>query len=167
MLDKNISDMLHAIKQLDFITAEEFPQAKIQDKILKVMAQIPRAMFVSTEQQSRAYLNHPLPIGYNQTISQPYIVALMTSLLDINNTSIVLEIGTGSGYQAAILSRIATHVYSIEVVEELSNQAKQIFADHNFTNITSMCGNGYNGWPGKIQFDAIIVTAAAKKMQSN
>ena len=121
----------------------------------------PRHEFVSKKLVKKAYLNRPLSIGYGQTISQPFIVALMTELIDLKPEHVVLEIGTGSGYQAAILSEIVDQVYTIEIIEELGDQAAQVFVDFGYKNIQSRIGDGYYGWEEHAPFDAIIVTAAA------
>jgi len=126
-----------------------------------VMGNVPRHEFVPQNLQSRAYDNLPLPIGYGQTISQPYIVALMTDLLELEEPDVVLEVGTGSGYQAAVLSGLVTQVYTIEIINELSKTAGSRLQRLGFENIETKLGDGYNGWPGHAPFDAIIVTAAA------
>ena len=125
------------------------------------MAEVDRENFVSPQYLPFAYDNGPLPIGYGQTISQPYIVALMTDLLDLTAESIVLEVGTGSGYQAAVLSRLAKQVYSIERVKELAESAGERLKDLGYDNIEIRNQDGYMGWQEKAPFDGIIVTAAA------
>jgi protein-L-isoaspartate(D-aspartate) O-methyltransferase len=122
---------------------------------------VPREHFVRGGDEEAAYLNMPLPIGYGQTISQPYIVALMTDLLDLKGDERVLEVGTGSGYQAAILSALAREVYSIEVVEPLAAAAAAKLARLGYRNVEVRAGDGAKGWPEKAPFDAIVVTAAA------
>jgi protein-L-isoaspartate(D-aspartate) O-methyltransferase len=129
--------------------------------VLDAMRTTPRHRFVSTELESHAYDDRPLPIGYGQTISQPYIVARMTELLEPKKAHRVLEIGTGSGYQAAILSPLVARVYTIEIIEPLGNAARQRLADLGYTNIEVRVGDGYFGWPEQAPFDCIIVTAAA------
>ena len=124
------------------------------------MAEVVRENFVSTEYLPFAYDNGPLPIGFGQTISQPYIVALMTDLLQLTTESVVLEIGTGSGYQAAILSKLAKKIYTIERVKELAESAKERLKYLGYENIEVQCRNGYIGWQDKAPFDGIIVTAA-------
>jgi len=133
----------------------------LDNRVMDVMRQVPREKFVPSDMRSAAFNNGALPIGYGQTISQPYIVALMTDLLDLNPASVVLEIGTGSGYQAAILSLLAGQVYSIEKVPELAQAAQQRLRDLGYDNIETRCSNGYLGWPEKAPFDGIVVTAAA------
>ncbi len=130
--------------------------------VLAAMRDVPRHEFVPAEVQASAYGDHPLPIGHGQTISQPYIVALMTQLLDPQPDDRVLEIGTGSGYQAAVLARIVAHVYSIEIVEELARRATATFNRLAIANITVRSGNGHRGWPEEAPFDAVIVTCAPR-----
>lgn len=129
-------------------------------KVLKAMRTVRRHEFIPRHQLSSAYEDHPLPIGHGQTISQPYIVALMTELCELNGSEKVLEIGTGSGYQAAILAEIAKEVYSIELLEPLATQARKRLENLGYKNITIRCGDGYAGWPEKAPFDVIILTAA-------
>ncbi|MFP4687216.1 MAG: protein-L-isoaspartate(D-aspartate) O-methyltransferase [bacterium] len=128
---------------------------------LKTIAETPRHKFVRTGNRHRAYKNRALPIGHGQTISQPYIVALMNQLAEIRPGDIVLEIGTGSGYHAATLAVYADTVYSIEIVEPLAERAAEKFKKLNYENIISRQGDGYYGWPEKGPFDSIVVTAAA------
>ena len=132
--------------------------------VLRVMKNTPRHLFVPNEVSHLAYDDHPLPIGYNQTISQPYIVGLMTGLLELSGDEVVLEIGTGSGYQAAILSQLVSECFSIEVVEELAKSSKKTLSDLGYNNVTVKWGDGYQGWPEKAPFDAIIVTAAPEEI---
>ena len=128
--------------------------------VLRVMRMTPRHLFVPPNVRSMAYEDHPVPIGYGATISQPYIVALMTELLAPSKKHRILEIGTGSGYQAAILGQLAREVYSIEIVPELASAAAQTLRDLCYNNITVRQGDGYKGWPERAPFDAIILTAA-------
>jgi len=132
----------------------------LDPRVLAAMAKVPRHEFVPEDQKSHAYENRPLPIGYGQTISQPYIVAIMTDILQTTPDSVVLEIGTGSGYQAAILSALVKQVYSIEIVAPLGEQAKQRLARLGYDNVEVRIGDGYYGWPEHAPFDAIVVTAA-------
>ncbi len=129
-------------------------------RVLNAMNTVPRHRFVPERYQHEAYDDHPLPIGYNQTISQPFIVALMTELLDPQPDEKVLEIGTGSGYQAAILSQLVKEVYSIEIVEELAASAEAALSGLSYDNVHVKAGDGYQGWPDHAPFDAIIVTCA-------
>ena len=128
--------------------------------VIAAMRKVPREQFVPTDQQPHAYQDRPLPIGYQQTISQPYIVAYMTQVLQLTPASRVLEIGTGSGYQAAILGEIVSSVFSIEIVPELSEQASNTLTKLGYDNVHVRQGDGYAGWPDQAPFDAIIVTAA-------
>ncbi len=129
-------------------------------RVLEAMRTIPRHKFVPEEQNRSAYDDKPLTIGHGQTISQPYIVALMSELCDLRGKEKVLEIGTGSGYQAAILGTLAAEVYSIEIHEELSKRAGRILKELGFANIHLIVGSGYNGLPEEMPFDAVILTAA-------
>jgi protein-L-isoaspartate(D-aspartate) O-methyltransferase len=129
-------------------------------RVLLAMEQVPRHLFVPAGERRQAYEDHPLPIGGGQTISQPYVVALMTALLDLTPQSRVLEIGTGSGYQAAVLSRLAGEVYSVEIVPELGARARDTLARLGYGNVHVRIGDGYRGWPEAAPFDAILLTAA-------
>jgi len=131
-----------------------------EQRLIDVMKAVPRHLFVPEGQRAAAYEDHPLPIGYGQTISAPSIVGIMTEALRPKPTDRVLEIGTGSGYQAAVLAKLVRHVYSIEILEELATTAKQRLADMGYANITVRHGDGYLGWPEHAPFDAIIVTCA-------
>ena len=124
------------------------------------MAKVPRHEFVPVEVQDYAYLNRPLPIGFDKTISQPLIVAVMTDLLDVKPDDTVLEIGTGLGYQSAVLAELAGKVYSVEIIDELAQAAVQRLKRRRYTNIAVRVGNGYYGWPEHAPFDKVIVTAA-------
>jgi protein-L-isoaspartate(D-aspartate) O-methyltransferase len=128
--------------------------------VLDAMCSVPRHLFVPEAYRSRAYEDGPLPIGHNQTISQPYIVALMTELLDLQPGERVLEVGTGSGYQAAVLAEIADSVYTIEIVKPLADRAREILDSIGYNNIKAMHGDGYQGYEEAAPYDAIIVTAA-------
>jgi len=132
--------------------------------VLKVMADMPREKFIPDDCLEQAYCDGPLPVGYGQTISQPYIVALMTQELKVNKDCEVLEIGTGSGYQAAILAKLAKEVFTIERIEHLSMKAQKILAEMNITNVKFHIGDGTCGWLENKQFDRIIITAAASDM---
>ena len=135
-----------------------------QDSVLQAMNEVPRHLFVPEEQRSRAYEDHPLPIGYEQTISQPYIVALMTELLELEGDEKVLEIGTGSGYQAAVLAGLAAKVFSIEIVRPLAERAASDLARLGYDNVQVRAGDGFVGWPIEAPFDAIILTAAPPRI---
>ncbi len=130
------------------------------ERLLEAMFKVKRHLFVPAHLQNLAYSDGPLPIGEGQTISQPYIVAIMTELLNLNGDEKVLEIGTGSGYQAAILAELAKEVYTIEILEPLAEQSEKILNDLGYENITIKCGDGYRGWEEHAPFDAIIVTCA-------
>ena len=135
--------------------------------VLRVMREVPRHEFVSPEYLDQAYEDHPLPIGYGQTISQPYIVAWMTELLELQPGEKVLEIGTGSGYQAAVLAELGyVEVYSIEIVPELASSAQERLDALGYTDLSVRQGDGYYGWPEEAPFDAIIVTAAPDHLPS-
>lgn len=127
---------------------------------LQAMKKVPRHLFVPKGWQEEAYTDQPLPIGNNQTISQPYIVAFMTSAIDVNSRDRVLEIGTGSGYQAAVLAEIADSVYTIEIIDQLYYTAKKVLKETGYSNIHLKLGDGYAGWPEFAPFDKILVTAA-------
>ena len=129
-------------------------------RVLSAMLKVERHLFVPKEYQNSAYSDQPLPIGEGQTISQPYIVALMTELLELKGGEKVLEVGTGSGYQAAILAELAKEVYTIEIIETLATSAKKLLLELGYQNITVKAGDGYLGWPEAAPFDAIIVTCA-------
>ncbi len=129
-------------------------------KVLKVMKETPRSLFVPETLHQRAYSDHPLPIGHDQTISQPYIVALMTQELELNGAEKVLEIGTGSGYQSAILSKLSQRVFSIERIQSLAIKARQILEGLDIHNVSIKCANGYYGWKEYAPFDRIMITAA-------
>ena len=131
------------------------------DAVLAAMNTVERHRMVPTSQLPYAYENRPLPIGHGQTISQPYIVALMTELIVPDADDVVLEVGTGSGYQAAILAELVEHVYSIEIIAALATQAERRLESMGYDNITTKLGDGYFGWDEKGPFDAIVVTAAA------
>ena len=133
----------------------------VRDKrVLEVMRRVKRHLFVPQNYKVQAYADHPLPIGEGQTISQPYIVALMTELLALKGNEKVLEIGTGSGYQAAILAELSKEVYTIEILEPLAKAAEKLLKELGYSNIYVKCGDGFLGWPDKAPFDAIIVTCA-------
>ena len=129
-------------------------------RVLSAMTAVPRHWFVPRKLHHQAYADHPLPIGEGQTISQPYIVALMTGELDFKGDEKVLEIGTGSGYQAAVLAKVAAEVYSIEIKEKLHRKATATLASSGFDNVLTLRADGYFGWPAKAPFDCIMITAA-------
>jgi protein-L-isoaspartate(D-aspartate) O-methyltransferase len=133
----------------------------IDPQVLKAMRQVPRHLLVPEDVRAQAYRNTPLPIGHEQTISQPYIVALMTDLLDARPGHKVLEVGTGSGYQAAVLAHLVGQVYTIEIVEPLAKRAGEQLQALGYDNVSVRAGDGYAGWPSQAPFDRIIVTAGA------
>ena len=141
-------------------TANWTGRAAISPRVMAAIARVPRHAFVSASDHAFAYINRPLSIGYGQTISQPYIVAIMTDLLDLDEGDRVLEIGCGSGYQAAILAETAGEVYSVEVVPELAEEARMRLARLNYANVHIKVADGYGGWPDWAPFDGIIVTSA-------
>jgi protein-L-isoaspartate(D-aspartate) O-methyltransferase len=128
--------------------------------VLAALEAVPRHRFVGGDRQAEAYADHPLPIGDGQTISQPYMVALMTSLLELRPGARVLEIGTGSGYQAAVLAQVAEEVYTIEILAPLAERSRRTLADLGFRNVQVRTGDGFKGWPEAAPFDGILVTAA-------
>ena len=134
------------------------------ERVLEAMRLVPRHRFVPQEQRSAAYQDRPLPIGDGQTISQPYVVALMSELLDLRGGEKVLEIGAGSGYQAAVLSLLAAEVYTIEIIPALAARAKETLARLGYRNVSVTAGDGFFGWEEKGPFDAILITAAAEKI---
>lgn len=144
---------------------ENYPYNPVKDKkVLAAMRRVPRHRFVPEEFQDLAYRNSPLAIGYKQTISQPVIVAHMTELLDIQPDDRILEIGTGSGYQAAVLGELCQHVYTMEIVSPLGKRAKQLLKELGYEQVRVKIGNGYLGWPEEAPFDKIIVTCAPDKI---
>ena len=138
------------------LKARDITNARVLDAMLKV----PRHLFVPASQQDHAYIDSPLPIGHDQTISQPYIVAFMTQALDVQPDDRVLEIGTGSGYQAAILAELAREVYTIEIIAPLADRARQTLASLGYRRVQVRTGNGYLGWPEHAPYDRVMVTAA-------
>jgi protein-L-isoaspartate(D-aspartate) O-methyltransferase len=134
---------------------------RLDPRVMEAMGSVPRHRFVPEGQEPQAYQNRPLPIGHGQTISQPYIVALMTDLLKLRKEDRVLEVGTGSGYQAAVLSVLVKAVYSIEIVKPLAEEAAQRLTRLGYANVQVRAGDGYGGWPEHAPFDAIMVTAGA------
>jgi protein-L-isoaspartate(D-aspartate) O-methyltransferase len=142
-------------------TAGETGRTAFSPRVMNAMAKVERHRFVAAGDEAHAYRNTPLAIGSGQTISQPYIVALMSDLMNINSGDKVLEIGTGSGYQAAVLAELSSTVYTIEIVEPLGRVAAQRLAAAGYRNVVTRIGDGYQGWPEAAPFDAIMVTAAA------
>jgi len=145
-------------------TRSETGLARMSPAVRAAIGKVERHRLVPPGEVSRAYRNHPLPIGSGQTISQPYIVALSADLSGIDSSSTVLDVGTGSGYQAAVLAEIAERVYSIELIESLGRSAAQRLEELGYRNVEVGIGDGYKGWPEKAPFDAIVVTAAAPRV---
>lgn len=158
---KELMDLINTIKMEAKLTADSTGRPEFSERVYQAMRDTPRHLFVDEALRTSAYEDRPLPIGYGQTISQPYIVALMTDFLDLDKNDRILEIGTGSGYQAAILSRLAKEVYSIEIVKELAENAKKRIGTLGLKNVTVKQGDGYFGWIEHSPFNGIIVTAAA------
>lgn len=153
--------MIEAIKDDVKRTSRMIGKKALGGDVMQAMAKVPRHEFVPVDQRPFAYKNRPLSIGYGQTISQPYIVALMTDLLNLTQTDRVLEVGTGSGYQAAVLAELTARVYSIEIIKELGEQAERRLKRLGYKNIEVRVGDGYYGWKAHGPYDGIIVTAAA------
>jgi len=145
-------------------TASFTGRKRLSGAVLTAIGRIPREDYVGEADRARAYVNRPLPIGHGQTISQPFIVALMTELIDPRPGQTVLEIGTGSGYQAAVLAELVAHVYSVEVVEELASRAADRLEAEGVANVTVRHGDGAEGWPEHAPYDGIVVTAAAREI---
>jgi protein-L-isoaspartate(D-aspartate) O-methyltransferase len=145
-------------------TRAETGLARMSPTVRAALGKVERHRLVPPAEASRAYRNHPLPIGAGQTISQPYIVALSTDLLQLDSGSVVLDVGTGSGYQAAVLAEIAAQVFSVEIVESLGREAAGRLQELGYRNVEVRIGDGYKGWPEKAPFDAIVVTAAAPEV---
>ena len=152
--------MLGEIAAETIYVSAHIGKAALDARVMEAMDKVPRHEFVPVELRPYAYANSPLPIGFEKTISQPFIVALMTDLLDLCAEDTVLEIGTGLGYQSAILAELARKVYSIEVIEELAKQAQRRLNRLGYANIVLRIANGYHGWPEHAPFDKVIVTAA-------
>ena len=158
--DKKISTDMWDLKRNKMVESQIKMRGIDDSSVLEAMRKVPRHEFVPKENRKYSYEDYPLPIGYNQTISQPSIVAAMTEALELTPEKKVLEIGTGSGYQAAVLAEIVHKVYSIEIVPELAKRAGEILKQLNYTNVNIRTGDGYIGWPEEAPFDTIIVTCA-------
>jgi protein-L-isoaspartate(D-aspartate) O-methyltransferase len=152
-------EMVAAIRAIAEHLAAEIGKPTLDDRVLRAMAKVPRHEFVPVEVQAYAYLNRPLPIGFDKTISQPLMVAVMTDLAEPKPDDVVLEIGTGLGYQSAILGELVRKVYSVEIIDELAQRAVRQLK--SYANVEVRLGNGYFGWPEHAPFDKVIVTAAA------
>ncbi|MCO8309466.1 protein-L-isoaspartate(D-aspartate) O-methyltransferase [Pseudomonas mandelii] len=153
--------MVREIANMSSITRDDTGRVEFAAPVMAAMAKVPRHKFVPPDEVPYAYENRPLPIGYGQTISQPYIVALMTDLTQVGPGDVVLEIGTGSGYQAAILAELAQAVYTMEIIEPLAVQARERLGRLGYAKVQARLGDGYHGWPEHGPYDAILVTAAA------
>lgn len=156
--------MLQAIQSSVRDSANYTGRSELSEPVMAAMASVAREEFVLPAYRHLAYRNTPLPIAAGQTISQPLIVALMTELLEPQQSDVILEVGTGSGYQAAVLSGLVKHVYSVEIVKELADSASQTLQKLDYDNVTVRAGDGYAGWPEHAPFDGIIVTAAAEHL---
>ncbi|MBI2603013.1 MAG: protein-L-isoaspartate(D-aspartate) O-methyltransferase [Deltaproteobacteria bacterium] len=158
-----LMDLIDTIRQEARLTSYSTGRGDFAESTYAALRKTPRHLFVPPALRALAYFDQPLPIGYGQTISQPYIVALMTDLLEVKAYDRVLEIGTGSGYQAAVLSHLAKEVYTIEIIDKLGEAAQKRFEDAGLKNVLGKVGDGYYGWPDKSKapFDGILVTAAA------
>jgi protein-L-isoaspartate(D-aspartate) O-methyltransferase len=161
MIKKQLQRLLDEIESEYRFTSKMTGKRSLDPKVKMALSNVQRNKFVPKGSIEYAFDNGPLPIGYGQTISQPYIVALMTDLLELKSDDTVLEIGTGSGYQAAILAQLCKQVYSIEFIPELADMARARLQKLGYDNIETKAGNGYDGWPEHAPYDGIIVTAAA------
>jgi protein-L-isoaspartate(D-aspartate) O-methyltransferase len=159
--DRRRRQMISDIEAGVAVTRNLIGKDRLDKRVMTAMRQVHREDFVPPDMRDAAFRDGALPIGHGQTISQPYIVALMTDLLELSEQSIVLEIGTGTGYQAAILACLAKQVYSIERIPALAQAAQQRLQKMGYDNVETRCGDGYQGWPEKAPFDGIVVTAAA------
>lgn len=158
--------MLEEIARTTRETRAETGRAALSASVMEAMGRVQRHRLVPEAERHNAYRNHPVAIGHGQTISQPFIVALMTDLLDARKGDRILEVGTGSGYQAAVLAELGAKVYTIEIVEPLAREAASRLAALGYTSIVTRVGDGYRGWPEHAPFDGIIVTAAAREVPS-
>jgi protein-L-isoaspartate(D-aspartate) O-methyltransferase len=152
--------MVAAIRAITDHIGAQIGKSTLGNRVLQAMAKVPRHEFVPVENHPYAYANIPVPIGFDKTISQPLMVALMTDLLELKPDDVVLEIGTGLGYQSAVLAELASRIYSVEIIEELAQRAVPRLKRQGYTNVVVRVGNGYSGWPEHAPFDKVIVTAA-------
>ena len=155
------AQLIRLIEQDVRETSAYLDKDRLDPRVMQTMARVPRHEFVPESERRHAYENRPLPIGYGQTISQPYIVAIMTDLLKLEPGDRVLEIGTGSGYQAAVLAELVQQVYSIEIIGDLARRARTVLDRLGYEQVKTRVGDGYYGWEEQAPFDAIVVTAAA------
>lgn len=154
--------MIEVIAAHAVLARDQIGKDTLDVRVLRAMARVPRHQFVPVEFTPYAYADHPLPIGFDKTMSQPFIIALMTDLLEVRASDSVLEIGTGLGYHAAILAELASEVYTVEIVEELARQAERRLDSLGYANIQGRVGNGEYGWPQNAPFDKILVCAASE-----
>ncbi|MGD2062453.1 MAG: protein-L-isoaspartate(D-aspartate) O-methyltransferase [Nitrospirota bacterium] len=159
-------DTGRAADRMEMVAEQIVRRGVDEPRVLAALRAVPRHRFVPERLRAAAYDDNPLPIGYGQTISQPYIVAKMTELLGLTAASKLFELGTGSGYQAAVAARLAAHVYTMEIHAPLAERARATLAELGYANVTVRTGDGYYGWPEHAPFDAIIVTAAASHIPS-
>ena len=164
LLARRRADLMAEIEVEASATASFTGRKQFSPAVMGAMSRVPRHLLIPPEQENLAYINSPLSIGFGQTISQPYIVALMTDLLELRPEAIVLEIGCGSGYQAAVLAELSAKVYSIELVDELALRARSRLQELGYANVEVISGDGYYGCPEHAPFDGIIVTAAAREV---
>jgi len=158
--DEQRREMVAAIRAMAEHMAPQIGKTALDERVLRAMAKVPRHEFVPVEVHQYAYLNRPIPIGFDKTISQPLMVAVMTDLLELKPDDALLEIGTGLGYQCAVLAELASRVYSVEIIDELAQRARRRLKQQGYTNVEVRIGNGYAGWPEHAPFDKVIVTAA-------
>jgi protein-L-isoaspartate(D-aspartate) O-methyltransferase len=158
--DEQRRQLIAAIRADTDQIATRIGKTALDERVLRAMTKVPRHEFVPAEVQPCAYLDTPLPIGFGKTISQPFMVAVMTDLLELKPDDVVLEIGTGLGYQSAVLAELAGQVYSVEIIDELAQRAVQRLKRQGYTNVEVRVANGYLGWPEHAPFDKVIVTAA-------
>ncbi|MGZ5093535.1 MAG: protein-L-isoaspartate(D-aspartate) O-methyltransferase [Burkholderiales bacterium] len=166
-MDKDVFASMreHLIAEIEgeaMLTAAYTGKSEFSPSVLQVLGRVPRHEFVPVELQPYAYLNRPLPIGFEKTVSQPYIVALMTDMLDLQAEDVVLEIGSGAGYQAAVVAELAKRVYTVDLIEELAMSAQRRLRRLGYDNIEVRIGNGYHGWAEHAPYDKIIVTAGCE-----
>lgn len=160
----NVERLLDEIRDEVCATSDYTGRTKLAERVIEAIRQVPRHAFVPEDWQSGAYCNSPLPIGHAQTISQPYVVALMTDLIQPCADDVVLEVGTGSGYQAAVVASLVKQVYSLEIIEALATTARERLQRLGYANVKVQAGNGCFGWPEHAPYDAVLVTAAAPQI---
>ena len=159
-----LQDMLATIEKTAVSTAGYTGRARFSDRVMAAMGTVPREAFIPESARELAHMDGPLSIGYGQTISQPYIVALMTDVLDLDRDAVVLDVGTGCGYQAAILASIAAQVYGIELVPKLAEETSVRLQCLGYTNVSVQCADGYYGWPEHAPYDGILIAATASEI---